>query len=84
MLVYLTQRRVWGFRSSVCIEVESRAQNGTSIFGDFPSLSPVVNRNNLGGCQNYDPFLGTLNTRCRIIVGIQKGAHNFDNHPYTL
>ena len=26
------------------------------------------------GCQNYDPFLGTLNIRCRIIVGIQKKA----------
>ena len=28
----------------------------------------------LGGCQNYDPFLGTLNIRCRIIMGIQKGT----------
>ena len=25
------------------------------------------------GSQNYGPFLGTLNIRCRIIVGIQKG-----------
>ena len=24
------------------------------------------------------PFLGTLNTRCRIIIGTQKGDHNFD------
>ena len=22
------------------------------------------------GCQNYGPFLGTLNIRCRIIIGI--------------
>ena len=29
---------------------------------------------NLDGCQNYDPFLGTLNIRCRIIIGIQKGT----------
>ena len=29
---------------------------------------------NVGGCQNYDPFLGTLNIRCRIIIGIQKGT----------
>ena len=36
----------------------------------------------MGGCQNYDPFLGTLNIRCRIIIGIQKRDHNFDNHPY--
>ena len=26
----------------------------------------------LGGCQNYGPFLGTLNIRCRIIIGTQK------------
>ena len=26
----------------------------------------------LGGCQNCDPFLGTLHIRCRIIIGIQK------------
>ena len=36
----------------------------------------------MGGCQNYDPFLGTLNIRCRIIIRIQKRDHNFDNHPY--
>ena len=28
----------------------------------------------MGGCQNYDPFLGTLNIRCRIIIGTQKGT----------
>ena len=28
----------------------------------------------LGGCQNWGPLLGTLNNRCRIIVGTQKGA----------
>ena len=28
----------------------------------------------MGGCQNYDPFLGTLNIRGRIIIGIQKGT----------
>ena len=28
----------------------------------------------MGGCQNYGPFLGTLTIRCRIIIGIQKGA----------
>ena len=27
----------------------------------------------MGGCQNYGPFLGTLNIRCRIMIGIQKG-----------
>ena len=28
----------------------------------------------MGGCQNCGPFLGTLNIRCRIIIGIQKGT----------
>ena len=28
----------------------------------------------VSGCQNHGPFLGTLNIRCRIIVGIQKGT----------
>ena len=28
----------------------------------------------MGGCQNYGPFLGTLNIRCRIMIGIQKGT----------
>ena len=26
------------------------------------------------GCQNYGPFLGTLNIRCRIIIGIEKAT----------
>ena len=28
----------------------------------------------MGGCQNHGPVLGTLNIRCRIIIGIQKGT----------
>ena len=28
----------------------------------------------VGGCQNYDPFWGTLNIRCRILIGTQKGT----------
>ena len=27
------------------------------------------------------PFWGTLNARCRIIIGTQRGTNNFDNHP---
>ena len=38
----------------------------------------------MGGCQNYGPFLGTLNIRCRIIIGYPKRDHNFDNHPYRV
>ena len=36
----------------------------------------------MGSCQNYGPFLGTLNNRCRISRD-PKGDHNFDNHPYS-
>ena len=28
----------------------------------------------MGGCQNDGPFLGTLNIRCRIRIGIQTGT----------
>ena len=28
----------------------------------------------MGGCQDYGPFLGTLNIRGRIIIGNQKGT----------
>ena len=28
----------------------------------------------MGGCQNDGSFLGTLNIRCRIIIGTQKGT----------
>ena len=31
-------------------------------------------RSNVGGCQNYGPFLGSLNIRCRIRIGTQKGT----------
>ena len=28
----------------------------------------------MGGCQNYGPFVGSLNIRCYIRMGIQKGT----------
>ena len=31
-------------------------------------------RIHMGGSQNYGPFLGTLNIRCRIIIGIHKAT----------
>ena len=38
------------------------------------ALQPLaIPGTHMRGCQNYDPFLGTLNIRCRIIIGIQKG-----------
>ena len=43
----------------------------------------------LGSCQNYGPFLGTLNIRCRIIIRTQKGTlflttTDLDPEPPTL
>ena len=38
----------------------------------------------MGDYQNYGPFLGILNVRCRIIIGTQKRDHNFDNYPHVL
>ena len=31
-------------------------------------------KTHVGGCQNYGPVLGTLNIRCRIVIGIEKGT----------
>ena len=31
-------------------------------------------KHEMGGCQICGPFLGTLNIRCRIVIGIRKGA----------
>ena len=28
----------------------------------------------MGGCQNYGPFLGTLNVKCRTIIGTQNAT----------
>ena len=37
--------------------------------------------NHAGGCQNYGRFLSTLNIRCRIIIGIQKGTIILTTNP---
>ena len=43
----------------------------------------------MGGCQNYGPFLGTLNIRGHIIIGTQKGTiilttnHIFNTEPFA-
>ena len=38
----------------------------------------------MGGCQNYGPFLGTLNIRCRSIIGTQKGTITLNPKPKIL
>ena len=37
-------------------------------------MLPLLYNIYMGGCQNYGPLLGTLNIRCRIITGIQRGT----------
>ena len=46
-----------------------------------PCISCTSSLLHLGGCQNYGPFLGTLNNRCRTILRDPKRDDNFDNHP---
>ena len=57
----------------VDVEADRDPINNQSIWiTQPPNLGP---RNcHMGGCQNYRPFLGALNARCRIIIGIQKGT----------
>ena len=38
------------------------------------SFSAMSRISHMGGCQHYGPFLGTLNIRCRSIIGTQKGT----------
>ena len=35
-------------------------------------MDSFIGFTDMGGCQNYDPFLGTLNIRCHIIIRVQK------------
>ena len=37
-----------------------------------------------GGCENFGPLLGSLNTKYRIIPRAPKKDHSFDKHPYVL
>ena len=39
--------------------------------GNIPVNIAVYNTD-MGGCQNYGSFMGTLNIICRIIIGTQK------------
>ena len=53
---------------------------GAYVLVGFRGVDPYENPHKLpiyiymGGCQNSGPFLGTLNIRCRTIIGIQKGT----------
>ena len=38
----------------------------------------------MGGCQNYGPFMGTLNNKCRVIIRTQKGTLILTSRHITL
>ena len=44
------------------------------MLGCHPEHNGSITMQLMGGCQNDGLFLGTLNIRCRIIIGIQKGT----------
>ena len=46
---------------------------GCRVLGENAPDSPKRHLH-VGSCQNLGPFLGTLNNRCRIIIGTQEGT----------
>ena len=42
------------------------------LYKDPKTGLPIFGNSQKGGCQNYGPLLGPLNTRCRIILRTQK------------
>ena len=53
-----------GLRLCLCLSL--------SLSSSLPPLALLCIH--MGGCQNLCPFLGTLNIRCRTILGTQKGT----------
>ena len=49
-------------------EMVERIKLRVCFLGSLKSLC------DMGGCQNYGPFLGTLNIRCRILLRTHKGT----------
>ena len=66
--------RVQGLRGSVKLGlmVQGFGQGDPAITSPTRWSLLSFGSANMGGCQNYGPFLGTLKIRCRIIMGIQK------------
>ena len=53
--------------------VEQKMETTIVYGGNIGIMENEMEATILGSCQNYGPFLGTLNIRCRIMIGIQKG-----------
>ena len=72
---------------AIILVVASREYKGINFVGEFRDYIPVFPTNHkyvicfdvhaltmhMFGCENSDPFLGALDIRCRIVIGIQKG-----------
>ena len=59
---------------SKCLSRESKREGDCCGLKLAQVLESQTATTHMGGCQNYGPFLGALNIRCRIIIGIQKGT----------
>ena len=79
--LYRTDAKVWEVPGTflVCvehwgIECESSTSGflGRTIQTYALQIFWALVYTNMGGCQKYGPFLGTLSSRCRIILGTQK------------
>ena len=63
---YLKEKQLLYNCSPVC---STNCESPYDILSDGPA-----SLQQMGGCQNYGPFLGTLNIRYRIIIRTQKGT----------
>ena len=75
--VYALGSMVLGFRafgSAVPGLLKPYVTVSVSILSQCCKTSECFFVRHMGGCQNSGPFLGTLNNRCRIIMGTQKGT----------
>ena len=55
-----------------CVKLEFRVRS--SEFRAVADRKLKDFKSHLGSCQNYGPFLGTLNIRCRVIIRTQQGT----------
>ena len=78
-----TLREASSYSSTDLSHTLSQNLYGPTHSAALKTISHTSRHTHMGGCQNYGPFLGTLNIRCRIILGIPKRDHNFDNHPHV-
>ena len=47
---------------------------GPLLEGPQKKVPLIFGNSHMDSCQNYGPILGTLNNRCRTIIGTQKGT----------